>query len=94
MSQESLGSGPKIAVCQPTKNTHFIFYFCLSGTEIQTDKRTEGDTNTIWPREHVPLRLGHKNLQFPLSLLKVGSVGTRLVMTRLVHTCSCMECQN
>ena len=44
---------------------------------MQTDKRTDGDANTRWPGVHVPLRLGHKNLQFPLSLLKVGSVGTR-----------------
>ena len=77
MSQKSLGPGPKITVCRPTENTHFIFFFLFFALAGQKYKQTDGDANSRWPRVHVPLRLGHKNLQFPLSLLKVGSVGTR-----------------
>ena len=60
-----------------TDRKHTFHLFGLSGTEIQADKRTDGYANTRCSRVYVPIRLGHKNLQFPLSLLKVGSVGTR-----------------
>ena len=55
---------------QSADRKHKYLIFCLRETEmIQTGNRTNGDANTGW--------LGHKNLRFQLSLLKVRSVGTR-----------------